>query len=176
MDNPTAIENLLKHHMGASFQQLAPLLQEFHTGKQTLVGEAEVEQGNIFARIICKVMGFPRAGSNVSLRVECDHGPSMYWRRFFNGKLMASTFALDGNSLVEKLSAMHLYLRAVESSSELHYHFYRAKLLGLPLPAFLCPKVVAYEKEVNGNYQFFVQVKLWLIGPVIRYWGILELK
>ena len=175
MANSSAPENILKYHMGDSFYRLAPLLQRFHVGKKTLVGKADVEHGNVIARFICWVMGFPREGSGIALQVECDHGATMSWRRKFNGQLMGSTFSLDRDGLVESLNSLQLYLRAIESNGELHYQFYGIKFLGLPLPTFLCPQIVAYERDNAGKYQFYVAVKLWLIGPVIRYWGILEL-
>jgi len=174
---PDAKPNLLSQHMGESFYQLSPLLQRFHSGKTTLIGEATVEGGNGLAKLICLVMRFPKQNSSVALRVDCDHQlDSMILNRQFGDHLMCSTFYRDGIYLVERLNGLSLYLKAVEQDGVLQYQFYRAKFLGIPMPKFLYPQVKAYEQEVDQKYYFFVDVSMCLIGRVIAYSGTLSIS
>ena len=88
---------------------------------------------------------------------------------------MNSSFYQDGDDLVEHLNGLHLYVKAVEREGDLHYQFHRAKFLGVPIPFIFCPKIIAYEKEVNTECHFTVDVTMWLLGKVIAYGGVISL-
>jgi len=170
------VENsVLALHMGESFNRLSPLLQKSHRGKNKLEGSACVKRGNIIARLICSVFGFPRENPESRLSVDCEHtSDSMVWKRNFDGLKMESSFERQGDYLIEFLGPLALHFKAVEKGGALHYLFVKTKFMGVFLPNFLSPQVIASEEEVEGSYRFSVEVKMFLIGVVIAYSG--ELK
>lgn len=171
------MNNVLQNHMGENFGQLASLLQEAHTGSKRLEGMVEVKRGGLLANIICTVFRFPRAASQAHLVVECEHtADAMHWKRHFDGFVMESHFAGKGEYLIEYLGPLALAFKAEEQHGELHYRFIKTHMWGLPLPDFLSPQVLACEKEVNGQYCFNVEVRMFLVGMVIAYGGVLLVK
>ena len=169
--------SIIALHMGKHFNNLAPLLQKFHIGKNELTGFADVERGNALAKLMCGILGFPKQGLKTPLTVICDRtANSMSWRRNFDGLIMASHFKSGDNCIVEYLGPLAMSFRAVEKQGELHYQYYKTKFLGIPMPGFLSPKVIAWEKEQDGEYYFSVEVRMFLVGKVIAYKGQLKLK
>ena len=88
---------------------------------------------------------------------------------------MASSFSSDGKLLVEKLNGLSLWFQALEKNGDLFYLFNKTKFLGVPVPSLFSPRVEAWERENSGHYEFFVCVRMWLIGLVISYWGTLNI-
>lgn len=172
----TAMEkNILQRHMGKDFENLSPLLQRFHSGKHTLLGNIEVENGKGLAWLVCRLMRFPRPGKAVVLRVECDHQDNhLIWNRYFGSYKMFSIFREKGEDLVESFNGLQLSVKAKAVNGEMHFNFHKTKYLGIPMPPILWPKVVAYEKEVNTKYYFFVDVQMLFLGKVIAYKGSLD--
>jgi len=167
-----AESSVLALHMGESFNRLSPLLQKSHIGINKLEGTASVKRGNLIARIICSAFGFPRENPKSKLRVDCEHTKdSMVWMRDFDGLKMKSSFERQGDFLIEFLGPLAMHFKAVEKNGSLHYLFVKTKFMGVVLPDFLSPQVVASEQEVEGKYRFSVEVKMFLIGVVIAYSG-----
>ncbi len=50
----------------------------------------------------------------------------------------------------------------------------RWSLLGLPLPRALGPIAIAYESAEDGRFHFHVEIRLPLVGLLVRYQGWLE--
>lgn len=170
-------KSILALHMGASFNKLAPLLQQAHIGKVKLEGKANVQHGNWLAKIICRAFSFPHTGDDIHLRVDCDHSAnSMLWNRNFEGQLMCSHFERRDAFLLEHLGPLALWIKAMEYNGELHYQFVKTYFLGIPLPGFLSPRIIASEREVNARYQFSVSVSMLLVGLVIAYGGELTVE
>ncbi len=169
------IKNVLEVHMGKHFYQLAPLLQLAHQGESTLQGTVFVRRGGFLAKCICHLFSFPKENEKTRLIVRCQHTPtSMRWRRKFDALKMESDFTQSGEYLVERLGPLALYLKAKERSGSLEYDFVKTKFLNIPLPKFIGPNIVAYEKEEDGQYRFFVEVTMAFVGTVISYGGKLE--
>ena len=169
--------NILSNHMGDDFNRLSPLLRLAHTGTKKLEGKVTVRRGGKLANLICTVFGFPVESSEAHLIVECSHyDDRMDWVRFFDGFKMSSGFIADGHFLVEKLGPLAMSFKAVASDGELEYQFSKTKLFGIPLPSILSPKIVAYEKEIEGMYQFFVSVNMLIAGFVLSYGGDLKIS
>lgn len=169
--------SVIANHMNSNFDSLAPLLQRAHVGKVRLSGLADVRQGNFLARIVCNIFRFPKENVNVDLTVDCDHKKeSMVWKRDFDGLKMNSSFKICGEYLVEKLGPLALYFKILEVNGTLHYDFIKTRIFGIPVPTFMCPQIIAFEKEVAGQYEFSVEVKLFMIGRVIDYGGTLNLE
>jgi hypothetical protein len=170
-------ESVIAIHMGESFNKLSPLLQNAHLGKKRLFGSAQVKRGNIFARCICNLFGFPKQNLQTSLRVDCTHQTDlMIWERDFDGLKMTSHFSMQGEFLKECLGPLVMLFKAVEVNGALYYQYIKTRLWGIPIPKLLSPQVIASEKEVEGFYHFSVEVKMFMIGMVISYSGKLNLE
>jgi hypothetical protein len=167
---------ILQQHMQHNFNKLSPVLRDAHTGFKRLSGEAEVSQGNAAAKLLCRLFRFPPAG-DCYLEVDCNNRAyEMLWHRRFNKHTMNSRFVADGEYLIEYLNGMKLYFKAVERNTALYYEFHHTRFLGIPVPNFLAPKILAFEQEKNGLYDFQVEVKMFPFGKVIAYRGTLSLS
>jgi hypothetical protein len=89
---------------------------------------------------------------------------------------MNSSFHRNGDYLIEKLGPFALTLKATEHQGELLYHFTKTAFLGIPLPEFIRPRIVASEREHDGRYQFSVEVSMLLVGKLICYGGLLTVE
>lgn len=163
--------------MGDDFNRLSPLLKLAHTGTKKLEGSVSVNRGGKLANLICKVFGFPAENPDTHLIVECSHfNDRMEWVRYFDGFRMSSSFVGDSHYLVEKLGPLAMSFKAISNGGDLEYQFARTKLFGVPLPSILSPKIIAYEKESDGKYQFFVSVNMFIAGFVLSYGGDLKIS
>jgi hypothetical protein len=59
----------------------------------------------------------------------------------------------------------------VVSAGALSLVLRRWDVLGVPMPRFLMPRVVAGESAPDGRFQFSVEIALPLIGRLVRYRG-----
>ena len=110
------------------------------------------------------------------MTVEGDHLPDrMIWNRRFGALTFVSCFRLRHGRLIESVGPFHLQLRLEVRDHRLHYVLERATLLGIPVPRSLAPDLEAWESEREGRYEFAVEVRLPLIGRLVRYEGLLEL-
>ena len=62
----------------------------------------------------------------------------------------------------------------VVEKNELHLVLKNWSLWVTPLPICLAPKVVSFETEHNGRFQFFVEIAHRFTGLIVRYQGWLE--
>ena len=169
--------NILSAHMGDDFNRLSPLLRFAHTGTKTLEGRISVKRGGKLANVICTVFGFPEENPETHLIVECTHfNDSIEWVRYFDGFKMSSHFIAESHYLVERLGPLAMSFKAVVNAGNLEYQFARTKLFGVPLPSIFSPRIIAYEKENDGMYQFFVSVNMVFVGFILSYGGDLEVN
>jgi len=169
--------NILSAHMGDDFNRLSPLLRLAHTGTKKLEGRVSVKRGGELANLICTVFGFPVENPETHLIVECSHfSDRMEWVRYFDGFKMSSIFIAESHYLVEKLGPLAMSFKAIVNGGTLEYQFARTTLFGIPLPSIFSPKIIAYEQEVDGRYQFFVSVNMFIVGLVLSYGGDMEIS
>ncbi len=171
------LDSIMKVHMGRDFFTLPPLLQRVHDGSTRLQGFVQVKNGNLLAKIICRIFKFPKQHSNCHLIVDCRHDlDSMGWLRNFDGLIMESSFYLENDDLVEKLGPLAMATKARSKGGTLVYEFLGTKFFGVPMPRLLSPIIVAYEEAREDKYFFQVEVKMPLIGFVLGYGGELEVS
>ncbi len=169
--------NILSAHMGDDFNKLPSLLRLAHTGSKRLEGKICVKRGGKLAKLICTLFGFPAEKPDTHLVVECSHyNDRMEWVRYFDGFKMSSRFISESHYLIERLGPLSMSFKAVAKDATLEYQFASTKLFGIPLPSIFSPKIIAYEKEVDGKYQFFVSVNMFIVGLVLSYGGDLEVS
>lgn len=162
--------------LGAAFDALAETVRRAHIGRIRLDGPARVSRGGTLANLLANAMGLPPASERVAMSVEGDHlHDRMIWNRQFGDRRFASCFRLRRDRLIESLGPFRLQLRLEVRDRRLRYVLERVTLFGVRVPRALAPDLEAWEGERDGRYDFAVEVRLPLIGRLVRYEGLLDL-
>ncbi|MDY0873513.1 DUF4166 domain-containing protein [Dongia rigui] len=168
--------NALQLCLGADFAHLLPVVQQAHLGPIELRGHVSVTRGRGLGALLASVLNMPAANPQCFLIVSGDHlSDRMIWRRSFDGKKLESNFLLDGGHLIEMMGRLKLRLKPRVNAGRLHYELRSAYFGRIPLPRCLMPTLVAWEGEAEGFYEFEVEIRLPLIGRLVRYAGKLTL-
>lgn len=169
--------NAFETCLGAALDQLPETVRRAHIGKIGLIGFARVMRGGIAASLFADAMNLPAAAERVTISVEGEHLPDrMIWNRQFGDRQFRSCFTLDRGRMIESLGPFRLRLRLEARDRRLHYVLEHVTLFGLPVPRFLAPQLEAWEGEREGRYDFALEVRLPVIGRLIRYEGLLDLQ
>jgi hypothetical protein len=168
--------NALHACLGDDFARLPETVRRAHVGNIRLTGQARVTRGGTIANIIANVMGLPATADRIAMSVEGDHLPDrMIWNRRFGDRKFESCFTLRQGRLVESLGPFQLQLRLEVRDHRLRYMLERVTLFGVPVPRAWAPQLEAWEGERDGRYDFAVEVRLPVIGRLVRYEGLLDL-
>jgi hypothetical protein len=169
-------ENALKTCLGLAFDALPEPVRHAHVGRIQLNGYARVVRGGTFAKLLASAMGLPPAGERVAMSVEGDHrSDRIIWKRRFGARTFESCFKLHRGRLIESLGPFRLQLRLEARDRRLQYVLERVTLFGIPVPRRFAPDLEAWEGERDGRYDFAVEVRLPVVGRLVRYEGLLDL-
>ena len=175
-DLTRAGSNALQACLGSDFDRLPETIRRAHTGDIRLTGHARVTRGGAIANALANIMSLPAASDRTEMTVEGEHLPDrMIWNRRFGARTFASRFRLHHGRLIESVGPFHLQLRLEVRDHRLRYVIERATLFGMPVPRRLAPDLEAWEGERDGRYDFAVEVRLPIIGRLVRYEGLLDL-
>ncbi|WP_371423633.1 DUF4166 domain-containing protein [Tardiphaga sp.] len=173
---------LIRRLLGASYDTLPAAIRDGHdvSGILVLEGQADATAPDtLIAAVFSRLFRFPRSGSNMPLRVEMrseDDG-SETWTRIYPDVTMRSNLRNADPStqcLDEVFGPVAIRLKWQATDVGLTLSPIGARLLGIPLPSFLCPRSVARETvDNNGRFQFDVDISMPLIGRIVRYRGFL---
>ncbi|MEL7347665.1 MAG: DUF4166 domain-containing protein, partial [Pseudomonadota bacterium] len=154
----------------------------FHEGPDGVFsGEATIERGrNPAARWLAGAFGFPPDGRSVPVVIMVERGRGArgteeHWHRSFDGHRLSTRLSVARpGRVIEAVgpSVFELILRV--DQGRLHLEVAAGRLFGLPLPRFLLPVSEAVEFAEHGTFAFDIAVRLFLIGPMIRYRGWLK--
>lgn len=171
--------HIFKQLLGADYQQLPSIVQEFHDsphniwqGKATAGGAT-----NLLAKLIRKIIGFPEPADELAVTVSVSFtgDGKERWTRNFGGKEFFSILALDPNNpqqMSERFGLINHYFTLEVKDEWLCWRLRYCTCLGIKLPKCLQPKVVANEGlSTAGNYQFIAKVTLPIIGVLVDYQG-----
>jgi hypothetical protein len=168
--------NAFQACLGDGADHLPETVRRAHAGKVRLTGHTRVTRGRGIATILANLMNLPAAAESVPMSVEGDHLPDrMIWNRRFGERKFESCFQLRQGRLVESLGPFRLRLRLEVQDHRLCYVLERVTLFGVPVPRALAPSLEAWESERGGRYEFAVEVRLPLVGRLVRYEGLLDL-
>lgn len=176
-DTPAA--NLYQSILGSAWDGLDEPIRAMH-GPETASasGRAEVVRGrSVGARLIAALFRFPPSAADVPVTVafarKRDGGER--WSRTFGARGFSSTqVAGRGRSrhlLVERFGPLAFAMALVTEQGRLRLVLRRWSLLGIPLPLSLGPWSKAQEKEIDGRFQFDVEIGHRLVGSIVRYRG-----
>ena len=164
--------------LGAGFEALPRRVRELHDlgHRQVWSGQASVERGkSLPCRIAAALSGLPPAGPDQPLTVVFEPvGEREVWSRRFGSALFRTVQFACGSFLCERAGPATFVFTPIASADELVLRLDGFRVLGLPLPPLLHPKVRTSEREQNGRYCFEVEASLPLFGLLVRYAGWLE--
>jgi len=179
------MSNLVSNWFGEEFKQLDPKIQSLHTSGGELVGDIDLQYGTgvsgIVGRRLAKKLGLPREEGKHKLKVTIAHDDHrMQWVRTFNTTRMVSYFYPVGNypdGYWREVSG-NIELRLSVSTDGGVWRWVQRKTLlrNIPIPLVLMPKVYAYKKVVDNQYEFSVRIYTNLLGTFLSYGGVLGLS
>ena len=174
---------LVKNWFGDEFRDLHPLLQQLHIKGGKLAGDVDISYGKGLAGIIgarlAKKMSLPGKGIH-QLVVSISHDDEgLHWGRRFNGQtLVESLFKPFGNIQqgywVETTGPLTMKLTVDIINGGWYWRCLKINFFGLPIPLWLTPKANAYKVIENGQYRFYVEFSLPVIGSLVCYQGLLQ--
>ncbi|HTG96329.1 MAG TPA: DUF4166 domain-containing protein [Burkholderiales bacterium] len=164
--------------MGGRFRSLPWAIRLVHAESEwrVLVGRATVKRGrSLLSRLAGWVFRFPPPLTAAPCRVEFrgTRAGERWWRRF-GGHPMTSVLSFEEGKLYESFGLLKCELDCDRRGLALVIRCRRAWLLGVPLPAWLVPQVIASEKERDGKFMFRVHIRLPIAGLIAAYRGTLD--
>lgn len=173
---------MYKKILGDDWDQLPLPVQKLHTVSSThrWQGRAQVQGSDgLLARIVARVIGFPKPGSEVPVTVTLTkREDSEVWLRDFDGQQFQSVqWAGSGDyrdRVMERFGMITVRLVLELRGEELHLVPEAWTFLKVPLPLFLLPNGVAFETASGESFVFDVTIKAPMVGQIVAYRGALE--
>jgi hypothetical protein len=169
-----------------AWPDLPPAVRALHDlpegGRMTAEGRVDVDRGRSpLAQLAAAIIGFPGAQKDGHVRVDFERkgGVETWTRTFGNQSFTSRQFAGQGRSAalaVEAFGPMGCGMAPVLEGDRLLLVPRRWTVFGLGLPAWLFPRIEAWEAEEDGKFRFHVDISHPLTGPIVLYRGWLELK
>ena len=179
-EQPAKDTLLYERILGDAYAALPESLRVMHKGVLRAEGRGSVERGaNPLAWLAGLVASFPPACTDAPVSVAFDITPQgEVWRRDFNGHRFKS-YQYEGRGrserlIVERFGAMEFAMALVWDGAQLNLVLRRWRVLGIPMPLWLAPRVRAHERENGGAFNFFVEISHPLTGLIVRYRGWLK--
>jgi len=175
---PAAVP-LYRRILGDAYDALPAPLQAMHDLREHMSAEgtATVTRGWSFpARLAAALVGFPRAGENVPVRVDftIEHGRER-WTRTFAGRSFHSTQEQGrGRSewlVCERFGPLCIAMALVLDAGRLRLIVRRCSVFAVPLPLWLAPRGNAYEHAEDGRFHFHVEISHPFTGLIVGYRG-----
>ncbi len=165
--------------LGDDFERLPPAILETHmtTDQSHWVGRANVTRGTRFwSRLIAGIFGFPKAASDISVKVAKTSRPnSEVWVRTFGNRHFRSRLTATDKGMSETFGPFTFLLGLRFDGSALLYPVVACRIGLLPLPGWFVPKVVAREYVEDGFFRFDVAIHAPLTESlIVRYRGWLK--
>jgi len=168
--------------LGDAWNSLPLAVRELH-GQPTssrVHGTASITRGKgMVSHAVARLFGFPEAADAVDVTVMFERtGGTERWTRTFGGRSFVS-HQYEGTGrferlLCERFGPFEFGLALVVEPEKLVLVVRRWSLLGVPLPRRLAPGGDALEFEKDGRFHFDVEIRLPVVGKIVRYAGWLE--
>ena len=176
----TAVERgaIFARAIGPAFDALPAAIRALHetSGRSLWRGQAGAEgAAGPLAALVARIIGFPPAQdvclAEVSIMAD---GERAVWRRRIGGHRFSSVLSAprEGGRVRERFGPLSMDLRLTPEGGRLVYRVEGWRLGPLPLPRALGPTTTAHESvDVEGRFVFDVEIRLPLVGRVVRYRG-----
>jgi hypothetical protein len=141
-------------------------------------GEAQVSQGDSFAaRLVCGALGFPPPAERVALTVTMEpNGGGEIWQRAFGSHLMTTELRPGRlpRTVEETVWPLTAISRLDPDEGGVTQILVGLRMLGLPLPPALWPRLDVRESADGARYRFSVKAAFPWGTPIGHYQGWLE--
>ena len=117
----------------------------------------------LLARIVAAIVGFPRAGEDVPVRVDFKlRNGRERWTRTFAGRTFHSTqeqgHGRDAWLVCERFGPVKVAMALVLDGGRLRLIVRRWSVFAIPLPLSLAPGGDSYEYAQDGRFHFHVEI------------------
>jgi len=171
--------SLFRRLLGPAFEALPLAIRRLHglEGTHSFAGRAEVERGrSLLSRLVGRLVGLPRAGSDLPARVVIDAAADREtWTRHIGSGRFRSELregrGSEAHLLVERFGRATMTIALVREGERLHYVVRGWRLCGLPMPRRLAPSGRTFESAEDGRFRFDVEIRLPVGGLLARYRG-----
>jgi len=165
--------------LGPELDALDADLRAVHGGYGRFHGRIAVDAPARFPmRQICRWLGFPEATEDAAFQFSTERGHiADIWTRQIGDQVMRSQLWLTGDGLLaEKLGPVTAVSALQIKDGTLCLRLRRMRVLGIPVPLVIAPRVETTERGQDGLYIFDVSIRLPLArAPLVRYAGFLAL-
>ena len=170
---------VFKRVLGHRFYELPVEIQAMHDVHGTLVshGACSVQIGsNHLTRTLAKRFGFPPSGDSMPARISMvGRGDAEIWTREMGTYRLVSRVSQGQGPFMdhveERFGPLSFIFELPCDAQGLRMVLRRVIWYGMPLPSFLWPDIFASERVDDGRFRFDIQVRLPLLGRLIRYAG-----
>jgi hypothetical protein len=169
-------ETALARVLGPTRAELPEGVRAVHDrqGPREFHGVCDVEGGrNPLAWLVVRLMGLPRPGRSQPLVVRLvPDGTQEHWTRVFQNSTFRSTVFAEGRRLRERVGIAEFEFKPVATADGLRLDTTGMRVLGIPVPRLLLPRVRSHDRELeDGSFGFDVEAALPLVGRLVRYRG-----
>lgn len=170
---------LYRRLLGDAYDALPAPLRAMHDlgDRMSAEGTATVTRGgSLLARLAAALVGFPRAGENVPVRVDFTREDGRErWTRTFAGRSFHSTQEQgSGRSewlVCERFGPLCIGMALVLDDGRLRLIVRRCSVFGVPFPLWLAPRGNAHEHAADGRFHFHVEISHLFTGLIVGYRG-----
>jgi Domain of unknown function (DUF4166)/Saccharopine dehydrogenase NADP binding domain len=168
--------------LGANYAQLPAVTQAIHRPQPTAVwrgmGSAE-PAANTFGRAMARLFRLPQGLSDVPVHVIIDQqvDGTEHWARVWPDVTMRSVMKNPrpaAATVEEHFGPFGFVLKLSAHADGIDMRLIGGRVLGVPLPRFLLPRIIATEGVEDARHLFDVSIALPLIGRLVHYRGWLE--
>lgn len=180
MSQPTHPFRPYRDCLGADFADMPATLQHFHAAPGNFVVHGHIKvtgATNALAHLVAWLMGAPTRSAEGPFRLErtleedCE-----VWTRHFPGQCFRSTIRARDQRLIERTGPFSAASRVIWASPRLRLDLVGVKLLGLPVPSFLLPRLIAEEWAEGNRLCFNIDTTAPIVGRLFAYSGFLEIE
>lgn len=165
--------------MGTRFDMLPEAVRAMHevNGDGGAAGEGSVRRGSHpLARLIGSIMRFPPSGDYPLHVGFAERGGKECWTRDFGGHRFTSELSRAGDGVAERFGPLRFVFDLPADETGLRMELRRWTAFGIPMPRALGPRIAAREWQEDERFRLEVDVRLPLIGDVVRYTGWLSIE
>ncbi|MDX1946752.1 MAG: DUF4166 domain-containing protein [Pirellulaceae bacterium] len=166
--------SLYRRVLGPQFAGLSPVLRQFHDSTPAeATGSITIEHGRWPCGWLAWLVGLPPAAENCPAKLAVRGSPAgeTWDRQFGSSRFVTRQRERDG-LLVEAMGTVTVGFAVEVAGGALSLASRRVWWLGIPLPAWLGPRIVARaEEDQQGGWNIDVRVQVPLFGKLLRYHG-----
>ncbi|MET3979548.1 hypothetical protein ABIB62_002133 [Mucilaginibacter sp. UYP25] len=168
-------KSLYQKFLGDAYEDLAPNLHAFHQAQTSTraLGQFKVTRGKgLINDLFGKIAQLPQSSEAAEAElILTPFANNEVWSRRLDSKRVISKQWMDGDLLVERFKIINIYLSAEVLGGTLVIYDVAATVLGISLPPFFTPTVLAIGKDSGDSVHVNVEIAFKPFGRIINYQG-----